>query len=299
MELGHDFEVLANNLHEGLYLVNRDREITFWNRAAERITGFAADEVMGKRCSDNLLIHINAKGKGLCTHRCPLHASMCDGKTREVTIYLHHKNGHRIPVNVRASVITDEDGKITGAVEVFSDTQTANELHSRLEQLEALALVDQVTKLPNRRFLESRINAQLGVFERESMPFGLLFMDIDHFKHFNDTYGHDVGDQALQTVARTLDGSSRPFDVIGRWGGEEFVGILGNCDLVQTREIAERLCILVRESMVNSAAGPLRVTVSIGGTVVAQGDTADSIVRRADHMMYLQKQAGRNGVHVE
>ena len=97
------FQRIVDNLHDGLYLVDRNRVITYWNKAAERISGFAAADVIGKSCADNVLSHVDGKGCALCTGLCPLAETMCDGRLRQSEIYLHHKNGHRIPVAVRAS----------------------------------------------------------------------------------------------------------------------------------------------------------------------------------------------------
>ena len=93
------YERIVENLHDGLYFVDQDRIITYWNKAAEQISGFAAEEVLGKSCSDNILTHVDSEGNRLCTEMCPLAATIADGTYRETEIYMHHKSGHRIPVS--------------------------------------------------------------------------------------------------------------------------------------------------------------------------------------------------------
>jgi diguanylate cyclase (GGDEF)-like protein len=130
--------------------------------------------------------------------------------------------------------------------------------------------------------------------ERLGTPFGLLFMDIDRFKDVNDTYGHDAGDQVLKTVALTISFISRPYDLFGRWGGEEFVGIVRNVDSESLRKIGNRFRALIEHTIIHLPKRSISVTVSIGATMAVPGDTMDSLVRRADELMYRSKENGRN-----
>jgi len=173
-------------------LTDKDRVVSYWNNAAERITGFSSQEVVGRSCSDNILIHVNTNGENLCVGGCPLAQSIQDTLPRETDIYLHHKSGHRVPVNVRASVIQNEKGEVTHAIELFTDISNKNIIEMRIKELERVALLDQLTQLANRHYIASEINNKLEDFRKHSIPFGVLFFDIDHFKAVNDTYGHDM-----------------------------------------------------------------------------------------------------------
>jgi diguanylate cyclase (GGDEF)-like protein len=127
----------------------------------------------------------------------------------------------------------------------------------------------------------------------------VLFADIDHFKRVNDLRGHDVGDAALRMVAETLRHNMRRSDVVGRWGGEEFVAILYSvADEAALRAVAEKLRTLTAHSRLDLDTGGLAVTISIGATLVRPGDTSASVVQRADELMYASKQAGRDKVTV-
>jgi len=288
------YQRIVDNLHDGLYLVDRDRVITYWNKAAERISGFAADEVIGRHCSDNILTHIDGDGNSLCTGMCPLAATMADGTSRETEIYMHHKDGHRIPVSVRISTLTDRDGTITGGVELFTDVsdQAANAL--RVKELEKMALLDNLTQLANRNYIERELHGRLEEKRRYDVPFGILFMDIDHFKKVNDTYGHDVGDAVLKFVANTFVANARPFDLYGRWGGEEFIGVIRNIGSKNLEQLGNRLRLLIERSYLMHGDEKLHVTISTGATLVNEGDTIDSLVKRADTLLYRSKEAGRN-----
>jgi diguanylate cyclase (GGDEF)-like protein/PAS domain S-box-containing protein len=285
---------IIDHLYDGLYYVNRNRVIQYWNRAAERITGYAAAEVVGRPCSDNILTHVTDNGDNLCMGACPLAATLEDGQMREASVFLHHKDGHRVPVSVRVAPLNGPDGKAIGCVELFTDMSSLKSIETRMKELEEMALLDRLTGIANRRYIEKELSIHLSEEKRFQIPFGILFMDIDHFKKFNDTYGHDVGDQVLKYVANTLLKNSRPFDVMGRWGGEEFVGILRNVGLEQLEELGNRLRMLVESSYIASQDKTLHVTISMGATLMRHDDTLESLIKRADNLLYESKSAGRN-----
>ena len=158
MKLDKDsYARIIDNLYDGLYFVNRDRIITYWNKAAERISGYAANEVVGRSCSDNILTHVDDEGRSLCTGMCPLAATIADKTLRSAEVYMHHKDGHRIPIFVRVTPLTDAEGNVIGGIELFTDisNQTANAL--RIKELEKLALLDHLTRIPNRNYIEKEI----------------------------------------------------------------------------------------------------------------------------------------------
>jgi len=289
------FERIIDNLYDGLYFVNRDRVITYWNKAAEQISGFTAEEVVGKSCSDHILTHVDSDGNSICAGTCcPLDATIQDGKPREIELYIHHKNGHRVPVSIRVSTLTDKDGNIIGGIELFSKIkdQAANEL--RVIELEKLALLDSLTQLPNRSFIEREIQNRLEQHKRYNSAFGILFIDIDYFKSINDVHGHIAGDDILKFISNTFIANARPFDLYGRWGGEEFIGMIHNVNIDDLELIGNRLRSLIKSSYIIHEERKLFVTVSIGATLIKDNDTIESLLKRADALMYKSKAAGRN-----
>lgn len=147
---------------KGLYVVDRDRKITFWNEAAEHLSGFSAGEVIGKSFSDNILTHIDAEGNNLCIGMCPLAHTMEDGKRREAKVYLHHKDGHRVPVSVRVSPFRNDLGAIIGGVELFLQVGDRNFPDSRIVELEKMAMLGKLTRIPNRTYCSGPANSILG-----------------------------------------------------------------------------------------------------------------------------------------
>jgi diguanylate cyclase (GGDEF)-like protein len=219
---------------------------------------------------------------------------MEDGQPREAVVYMHHRDGHRVPVSVRTSPLTDENGAIIGAVELFTDISnlSANEL--RVRELEKMALLDNLTQLANRNYLEKELQSRFEEKTRLGAAFGILFIDIDYFKRFNDMYGHGVGDGIMKIVANTLVTNARPFDLYGRWGGEEFIGIIRNCTAAELESIGNRVRLLVENAYLIQGQEELRVTISLGATMLRDDDTMESLIRRADALMYASKRDGRN-----
>jgi diguanylate cyclase (GGDEF)-like protein/PAS domain S-box-containing protein len=289
-----DLETLLANIRDGVYFTDTERRIIYWNKGAEQITGYSAEEVIGRRCQDNLLVHVDFQGKGMCLENCPLLQTIQDHIPRESEVFLKHKQGHRVPVRVRATPLNDHRGRVVGAAEFFTDISSQATMQERVRELELLALLDPLTQLPNRNHIEPELEARFQEMQRLDLHFGLLFLDIDHFKTFNDNYGHPVGDQVLQVVARTLKAAVRPYDMVGRWGGEEFVGIIRNVDAPHLEEIGQRLRELIGNSALPYQDRVLQVTVSIGATLALVEDSIESLVHRADALMYTSKQLGRN-----
>ncbi len=293
LEKSKFYRSIMANLYEGIYFVDNNRQITFWNGGAEKITGFTKEEVLGKCCMDNILNHVDEDGNSLCMDGCPLHNTIQDGCNREATVYLHHKDGHRVPVSVRAIPIM-ENNRIIGAVEIFTDDSEKHEDRRNIESLRNQAMTDQLTGLPNRRFIDSFHSSRFKEFKELGINYGILFMDIDKFKDFNDNYGHDMGDEVLKMVSKTFLATTRSTDLIGRYGGEEFIAIIIEMNEDALLKKAERLRMLVENAKLRSENSELNVTISIGVALINDKDTLDSIIKRADEMLYQSKQNGRN-----
>ena len=285
---------LLDSLYDGVYFVDAERKITYWNQGAEQLTGYSPGEAVGRYCFDNFLVHVDNEGCALCFGGCPLAATIADGERREAEIYLRHKLGHRVPVSVRVAPIRDNADHVIGAVEVFSDISAQKTIERRAGELENLAYRDALTGVPNRLYLELKVQQALQEVEQLGRIIGLLMVDVDHFKQVNDTYGHETGDVALRTVCGTLSHSIRPGDTLGRWGGEEFLVLAVDVSAAGLGIFAERCRHMIAQSAVSIGSNQLQVTASLGATLLQQGESAESAIQRADQLMYKSKIGGRN-----
>ena len=285
---------ILDAIRDGVYFVDLDRRIVFWNRGAETISGYHAAEVVGRRCADGILRHCTGEGNVLCGDGCPLQRSMADGEPREAEVWMHHKRGHRVPVSVHSAAVRDSEGTIVGSVEIFSDRSRRIVALEQAKELNRLAFVDELTQVGNRRSVDARLRELFSDPAGSGMPVGVLFVDIDHFKRFNDEHGHETGDKVLAAVGATLGGNLRAYDFVGRFGGEEFVVITVATSLGDLRQLAERLRALVEQSFVEVGGRALHVTVSIGGAIHSAGDDPRALLARADMHLYESKNEGRN-----
>jgi diguanylate cyclase (GGDEF)-like protein/PAS domain S-box-containing protein len=300
------YKELLDHMSDGVYFVDRDRKIIYWNDGAAKLTSYKAEEVVGRHCQDNILCHVDPAGHNLCQNGCPLSATVKDGEGHNADVFLRHKQGWRVPVNVRVEPLRDKEGSIVGAIEIFSDNTAQQEERRRTDAMQRLAFLDALTQLPNRRYVEMALNTALNEYKVHNDPFGVMMIDLDGFKGVNDTLGHTNGDRVLQKVARTLSGSLRSADVLGRWGGDEFVAIVQNVNEEALRVMANRCTVLVQRSSFAEEIGPTHrnalelsaavksISVSVGGTMVRPTDTPEDLILRADQLMYQSKMAVRN-----
>ena len=286
---------IIENMREGAYYADTDRRIMFWNKAAENITGYKKEEILGKQCQSTLLNHIDSDGNPICIAGCPLHQALTDGLQRKHDVFLRHKDGHRIAVSVNTfAVVRDE--KIAGAIEIFTPTSLVIYDDELIIQLANSATNDKLTGVPNRRRIENFLDLHLREMAMYKNKVCVVFLDIDNFRVFNNTYGHDAGDAVLRTVSDEITRMTRNTDLFGRWGGEEFVGIYTIKDDGDAGLVGEKIRALVETTQIKHEGLSFSVTFSIGVAVARDEDTIDSVVKRADALMYQSKQNGKNRV---
>jgi diguanylate cyclase (GGDEF)-like protein/PAS domain S-box-containing protein len=292
-------EILLNNIHDGIFFVDQDCRIFFWNKGAEQITGFALSTVSGRICSDNTISPVDESGKNLCDEDCPVKKALSDGQTHTAEAYLQHKEGHRMPVSIRAFPILGEDGEVVAAVETFHDNSPKFIMPQHKKELERMQLLDPLTDVGNQRYLEIYISSRLDEIKKYRIPFGLLYIDVDHLKEVNDTYGKPAGDQVLRAVAQTITNNIRFFDILGRWESDEFLVVVLNVDENKLDFVGNKIRLLIEKSSVLVDSQLVRVTVSVGATLAFRVDSLDVLISRARSLMDHSKWLGRNKVSVK
>ena len=201
-------------------------------------------------------------------------------------------DGSTVPVEVRSRSI-EHKGK-DSLVTAVRDITTHKEMQARLEHI---ANSDVLTQVGNRRFFMEMGQREYYRTVRYGQPLSLLMLDVDHFKKINDTYGHDIGDEALKALADICTATLRNSDIFARLGGEEFAAILPGSDINGAMILSERLREKVEQMVTETARGPIKFTVSIGVTQQVEGDEGiEMILNRSDGGLYGAKANGRNKV---
>lgn len=288
------FHKVIDNLYEGVYFIDRDKRITYWNNAAEKITGYKSSEVLGVHCREDILVYSKEEVVNLCKGQCPLVETLEDGKMRETQVFIQHKDGHKVSVIMRAIQVRGANGEMEGVLEIFTENTPKLAHAEKMGDLEKTALIDPLTGLANKKYLESAITARLGEMQRYGWKFGLISLEADKFSEIAASYGKETGDGTVKMIGKTLVNSSRPFDMIGRWDGSHFIAIIANVNENTLHTVGHRFLALVEQS--NLTVGPriLRITISIGATLARPGDTAEIILERAVKLMKKSAEDGGN-----
>lgn len=290
------YQGVLDSLREGVYLTDTQRLITYWNKGAETITGYTPREAIHHHCRDEMLEHMDKEGYRLCNGGCPLDVAMAENRMVEVEAYLIHKQGHRVPIHIRATPVTDQQGTVVGACEVFGDISSRITQAKRLRELEQMAMLDHLTGLANRRYLEVTLLSRLQELQRYGWRFGIIFIDVDNLKSVNDTFGHAAGDLIIRAVGRIIADNARLSDVVGRWGGDEFMAVVPSLEADQLAVVAEKFRTLAEAEVVEDGGRTLSATISVGATPAAPQDTIDTLVSRGDQLMFVSKRLGKNRV---
>jgi len=290
---------ILEGLFDGVLLVGPDGRIRFWNRGAERITGFRASEVLGLPCCE-VVRHHDFRGTPRCPQAvCPvLFPAAREEGLREALVYIQHRRGMRIPVISRTRPMIGPDG-YAGVIEIFSDNRLGMVRRKHLHELRRLALLDPLTGLGNRRYGEAMLSVRLQERETRGGHFGVLLADLDYFKRINDQHGHGAGDQVLRTIGKVFAAGLRSADAAVRWGGEEFLFLLSDLDRDALGVVAEKLRTEVERTVIRWGDHDLRITVSLGGCLALDGDTWERVLERSDRGLYTSKREGRNRVTLD
>jgi PAS domain S-box-containing protein/diguanylate cyclase (GGDEF)-like protein len=279
------YRAVLESLPTGVYVVDEDRRIVFWNDGAERITGFLRQEVVGRFCRDNILVHCDADNSVLCGTACPLADTMHDGRSREVEVYLRHKDGFRVPVRVRAVPIRDQEGLIIGAAEIFEERAIAPDPNRGLINSSDEVCVEQVTGLPGQDWLLARLSESLAQFTGQDTPFGILRIRLDQLMDWHSRGGQQVVNVILRAVGQTLRSIIPPTDLVGRWSEGEFLAIVANCDSGHLEKLGAQLKKIVNCVAIKWWGDYLPIKVSLGSAEVSSGDTPESLLERAEESL--------------
>jgi diguanylate cyclase (GGDEF)-like protein/PAS domain S-box-containing protein len=284
-------QVTLNSIGDAVLSTDNSGNVTYLNVVAEQMTGWSRQEAMGHPLSDVFEI-IDGD-----THRPapnPLALAIRQNKAvgLSANCILIRRDGVEIAIEDCAAPIHDQHGQLTGAVIVFRDTSVTR---SRLVEISHLAQHDSLTDLPNRLLLMDRLTQAIALARRNQHRLAVLFLDLDGFKNINDSLGHAIGDELLQSVARSLSACVRKSDTVSRQGGDEFVILLPEVAHAGDATVSAAKIIQELKKAHSIGAHSLCVTASIGiSTYPDDGEDAETLIKKADTAMYHAKEHGRD-----
>jgi len=278
-------KILKNeNSDAGIFILDKDLKIVIVNKKATEILGYSDKELIGHHDHDVFLKDYI---------RCPICENIKKNYKFEGEITFRKKNGDLIFVNVFTSNVV-ENNKIIDTIITFYDITTRKILENRLY---LSSITDTLTEIYNRRFIDEELVSSKERADKYGEIFSVIILDIDNFKQINDKYGHLIGDEVLKFIAKYLKGSVRITDIIGRWGGDEFILIIKNVILKESLIIADNLIKNLKTLKVGGVS--VDIKVSIGVSMYKIKEDIKDLIKRVDSALYKAKAKGKNRVEYE
>lgn len=285
--------LLADNAADVIWTMDLEGRFSYISPSVEKLRGYTIEEIMAQTpeevlCPDSLIHMQEGLARAINSVQNGLPFQVFRGELEQPC-----KDGRTVWTEATVSGIYSEDGRFIGMLGV---TRDISERKLMEEEIRRLSITDKLTQSFNRLKLDETLEQQFESSKGGGVPFAIIILDIDHFKLVNDTYGHQVGDRVLIELVEALHDNVRAGDVVGRWGGEEFLIILPETTLADAAVLAERLRQAVAGHAFSTAG---QVTISLGVSAFTTDSSPESIVSRADTALYQAKEKGRNRVEVK
>ncbi|MBS0210869.1 MAG: diguanylate cyclase [Planctomycetes bacterium] len=289
------YNKLLDNMHDAVVFVDNNKRITLWNRGAERLTGIPASSVHQRHWIPSLVKMRDERGRLVKDEECPVAHALETGVQWLRRLIIRGRGGHELAVDAHAAPVMAADGTRQGLTLIFHDASSETSLEERCQNLHELATRDPLTGVANRAEFNRVIMQFVAAHLESKRPCSLIMCDIDRFKQINDRYGHPAGDAVIRSFAHLLQNAVRTGDLVSRYGGEEFTMLCADCDLASVNARAEEIRMAFAQLPQSDLEGRC-VSASFGVTEVQPGDTADSLLARADRALLIAKETGRNRV---
>ncbi|HEX9021210.1 MAG TPA: diguanylate cyclase, partial [Nitrospirota bacterium] len=287
-----------DSFHDPVSIVDRDYRIIKFNEAFARMRNRPAKDLYGKKCYEVV------KNRNVMCKDCVVEKTFRSADPCATKINMAAPDGSGMWLEIYTYPILDQNQNVSHVVEYARDVtnqeKAEQEKNQLIKKLSHLSTTDGLTCLLNRRALIEVLAHEFGRADRYGADLSVILCDVDNLKKINDTYGHTAGDQALLTVSEMLRKSLRQSDIVGRYGGDEFMIILPETSLAGAESFAEKIRVAVERADIFSGRQRIRLSLSIGvAGFRTLTDTIDALVARADAALYASKNVGRNKVSVE
>jgi PAS domain S-box-containing protein len=273
------YRSLLESLPIGVYILDRERRVRFWNRGAEQLTGHLAHEAMGQDGIGHLLEPCDREGRALSGDDCPVTATLTRGQAQQFTAFYLHKNGHRVAVRGRTRAILEANDAIAGAMVLFKEAFALGEESSGTAMYGCL---DPTTGIPSCRLTRAVLAECLAGMEPSQQGFGVLRIRVLGLDEFRSKHGIQSAIPFLRTTAHTLRHSLDPENFLGRWGEDEFLAVLSSASPVAAAGTAETVWSLVTHSEVSWWGDRFPVEVVVSYAVARPGDKLEQLLNRLE-----------------
>ena len=269
------FRSVLENLPVGIYILDRERRVHFWNRGAEHITGYLGHEVVGQACSGPLQ-HCDAQGRILCADRCPVTATFHDGHPQQSFVFSLHKQGHRVGMQVRTLPIFESRDQVAGVAVVFQDASA----NCGTESFGSLmyGCLDPITGVPSQRLTRAVLAESVIGLEERHGGFGLLRIRVLGLKEFSAKHGANSVVPFLRATAQTIRHSLGGEDFVGRWDEHEFLAVLHSPSPVTVAAMAETIGRLLSQSEISWWGDRFLIEAVVAHAIARPGDQLETLI---------------------
>ncbi len=264
---------------DGVCLLDRENRVLYWNHGAEHITGYLAQEVFGRHCRKDLSLCHDREGGQVPEATCPLTTIQENGKPRECTIYLRHRDGHRVPVRMRVHAILDGQGQVTGVAEVFARLSARG--RTELATAARHGGHDGLTGALNREYGEMLLTHELASMKRFGLASAWIRADVDGLELLARQFGHGMVESVMRMIAQTIDANLNPYDALVRWDASGFRIMVRHAVEERVAELARNLSVMIRTSQVQWWGQDHDVEVTIAGVMTDPEDSVTTLEQRA------------------
>ena len=307
------YREVLEHLPTAVYFVDAEEKIRFWNEGAEKITGYLRQDVVGHFCRENILSRISAlppgsarePSPGLAARAAtnlgataepdtssPFQIALRDGRASEAEMFIHHRDGHRLAVRVRAIPIRSDAGTVIGVAETFDVSIGNSEWDRRQNRLSRYGALDEETGVLNLRVTQSHLRESLATFEEHRLPVSILLIEIDQLVQLKAKYGPQIAPAALYATGQTIESFIRPTDFLGRWDEHRLLVILIECSPFELPAVANKLEQLADPTELRWWGDNLELSISIGGASAQRGDSTEMLIARATAALAEAAKAG-------
>ena len=295
---GNYLDTIFDSINDPFNIIDRDFRIIRANDSYARMRGKTVEQLIGKRCYKVL------QNRDDVCEDCSVEETFESAKPYTKEKLVSFQGGSHVWIEIFTHPVFDEKGNVVSVIEYTRDVTKRKRAEAErdilVDKLQYLSRTDDLTGLLNRRALIEKLEDEIRRAQRYKTNLAILICDIDYFKEINDTNGHDIGDRILQIISNLFKESLRSIDIIGRYGGDEFLVILPETSMKGANEIAERIRLTVEDfKLQREGKEPIKTTVSLGvAEFNSDKENINDLIKRADNALYMAKGKGRNRVYI-
>lgn len=271
---------LLNYLDQGVFFINIEKNLVYWNKSAETLLGYQSAELSNHKCCQ-LTTHIGLNGESLCSEHCPITKAIQEGQPQEEDMFIVHKDGHTILAKVTTVPVYNKVGQLVGVIELISNNALKGIGQEKIKALTKAAFMDSTSELFSKQYIETRLQTMFKESPEKRESFGILYINIVGFRAINEMYGASRADRILKSVAKILSSGITHPTIIGRWHGASFIVILDTAKKSLMLLLADKLKKLISETSLQIGDQNVEITVSIGHAISQSNDSIDYLIERA------------------